>query len=109
MQYSIDLNDDDFVKILKSSWSAISRIRNKAIYRNFRFDVMKRPYVDKGVYPKELVKLKLDLLPEFNEALIRWVSQIILGILNEIKSLLGDDKMFFRCLDLVTNNPQVVD
>jgi len=106
MRYSIDFTSlVEFKRFLNKSSLIIPRIRNEAIYRNVRYDIMERPQVEKGIIPDELMATKIKLLREFNEAIIEWIFVDIKNTLEMIRKVLNDDGLYFRSLNMITDNP----
>lgn len=98
-------NLDEFKNILNKSWILIPKIRNEAIYKNIRFDIAERVYATQGVFPKELLDAKIEILKKFNEAMIDWVYRNLRAICTRIREILKNDPLYFRSLNVVTSNP----
>lgn len=104
--FLIEFEDsDEFKRILNKSWRLIPKIRNEAIYKNIRYDLAERVDVDQGVFPKQLLDARMEILREFNETMIDWMCNDIQESLTKIKGILKDDSLFYRSLNTVSSNP----
>jgi len=104
--YQIGFKDsEEFKRILNKSWRLIPKIRNEAIYKNIRYDIAERVDIREGVFPKELLDARMEILRKFNETMIDWVCNYIQESITKIKGILKDNSLFYRSLNTVSSNP----
>jgi len=108
-RYSISFsNDEEFRRFIERSWRIIPRIRHDAIYQNTKYDIMERAYVGKGLYPpRELTDARMNILQGFNGSMIKWTAELITTAIKGIKKALKDDAIFYKALNLVSENPLI--
>lgn len=104
--YSTDFKDmNEFKKILNQSPLIIPKIRHESIYRNIRYDIAERVYINQGIFPEKLLEARIEILREFNESMVDWVYRYILGTLYRVKEVLDDDSLYFKALNIVSYSP----
>lgn len=108
-RYSISFSDDEeFRRFIERSWRIIPRIRHDAIYQNAKYDIMERTYVAKGLYPpRELTDARMSIFQGFNGSMIKWTAKLIQTTIEGVRKALKDDAIFYKALNIVSENPLI--